>query len=120
MRISDWSSDVCSSDLEGLRRGAGEEQRKHGGAQGVANGKGLRHGITLRSLLGVVARRSGRVGKTSRNIFHARYSGLTKASATARLAPVCAGLFISGTPAAGARLPFADARLRIGVGQIGG
>src|SRR3546814_7388194 len=51
---------------EGLRRGAGEEQRKHGGAQGVANGKGLRHGITLRSLLGVVARRSGRVGKTSR------------------------------------------------------
>src|SRR3546814_14378011 len=56
MRISDWSSDVCSSDL-------------------------------------------------------------TKASATARLAPVCAGLFISGKQAAGARPQFADARLRIGVGR---
>src|SRR3546814_4944855 len=68
-------------------------------------------------MLGVVARRSGRVGKTSRNIFHARYSGLTKASATARLAPVCAGLFIGGKQAAGARLHLADARLRIGVGR---
>src|SRR3546814_16923377 len=30
MRISDWSSDVCSSDLQGaLRRGAGERHREH-------------------------------------------------------------------------------------------
>src|SRR3546814_17617550 len=38
-------------------------------------------------------------------------------SATARLAPVCAGLFVGGKQAAGARLQLADARLRIGVGR---
>src|SRR3546814_17484933 len=88
---------------EGLRRGAGEEQRKHGGAQGVANGKELRHGINLRSLLGVVARRSGRVGKTSRNIFHARYSGLPKALPQARHAPLLPRVLIGCKHAASHR-----------------
>src|SRR5690606_8987805 len=48
-------------------------------------------------------------------IFYARYSGLTKASATARFAAVGARLFVGGKQAAGTRLQFADAGLRIGM-----
>src|SRR3546814_5143349 len=49
MRISDWSSDVCSSDLvaacreleseerwHGVRQGAGDDRRHRGGADGAA------------------------------------------------------------------------------------
>src|SRR3546814_15168965 len=42
MRISDWSSDVCSSDLDDLselfskRRNAGDSQRHHRSRNGVA------------------------------------------------------------------------------------
>src|SRR3546814_1401557 len=31
MRISDWSSDVCSSDLDGPARAVAAEARRHGG-----------------------------------------------------------------------------------------
>src|SRR3546814_2184388 len=49
MRISDWSSDVCSSDLGGVRRGAGGIQQP-GQAQA---------GLAGKRRVGVVAHRVG-------------------------------------------------------------
>src|SRR3546814_18355656 len=50
MRISDWSSDVCSSDLGGLRVGgdarqAGSEQRLIGGGFGAPRAGDGQHGF---------------------------------------------------------------------------
>src|SRR3546814_19383325 len=46
MRISDWSSDVCSSDLEGLRARQRAEQR-----QSIVGARDLQaHGASMREL----------------------------------------------------------------------
>src|SRR3546814_17484977 len=60
MRISDWSSDVCSSDLAGLvvggerldrKRGrAGEQQQRGGGQEGLVHAEGLHHWIPWYSI----------------------------------------------------------------------
>src|SRR3546814_15331479 len=39
MRISDWSSDVCSSDLrEAERAGAGDDEHRNGGDEAIGHG----------------------------------------------------------------------------------
>src|SRR3546814_3879476 len=44
MRISDWSSDVCSSDLAEQQHGAGDgDHRLHVEHQGSAQGAGVAH-----------------------------------------------------------------------------
>src|SRR3546814_14570830 len=52
MRISDWSSDVCSSDLDGERgqhhkRGGGARARRWGGGGGAVAGKGRFLGVQV-------------------------------------------------------------------------
>src|SRR3546814_6504164 len=52
MRISDWSSDVCSSDLEGHNRADDQGPAGHRSAPGVraaSLAKGARRGAGLRS-----------------------------------------------------------------------
>src|SRR3546814_15951621 len=81
MRISDWSSDVCSSGLPERRFGSGAEQLVE--AQGGASGEddvvcavhepgagevahGSLHRIALGELLGVVGDRAGHLGDGDR------------------------------------------------------
>src|SRR3546814_14634357 len=66
MRISDWSSDVCSSDLGGLRRlTAGDQQRgeKNGQAQHIRHLTVLTPGLNRNRLMSGVRSEERRVGK---------------------------------------------------------
>src|SRR3546814_3728055 len=56
MRISDWSSDVCSSDLEKLELELAEEARigADDWSGGVAPGKPARFGPSFRRLIGLL------------------------------------------------------------------
>src|SRR3546814_11507474 len=47
MRISDWSSDVCSSDLQALRPGSAFAYRPDGGTERLLDGRSARIIITM-------------------------------------------------------------------------
>src|SRR3546814_15088952 len=59
MRISDWSSDVCSSDLPPLERGAGQAGAPALARPSAARGGGARGGLQL----SVVRRRPAPAGR---------------------------------------------------------
>src|SRR3546814_4447701 len=65
MRISDWSSDVCSSDLQAQRHTPGPSASLHGGAQARAKTACRGRRGDGRRVLDIAGRQSMQIGRAS-------------------------------------------------------
>src|SRR3546814_11979393 len=87
MRISDWSSDVCSSDLPAKRPDAAAEQRADIGGHEARKIEGVRDTLVLRHLADVVAVIERR---------HTRMVKIEQIGRASRRERVCKDALISG------------------------
>src|SRR3546814_3660902 len=69
MRISDWSSDVCSSDLQGVRFGLRRQRRRQrDGGRGVAGGRFKDQRVRRRAALAELGRNHFRMAGVRHHI----------------------------------------------------